>query len=690
MQQQQDRSEGDEYEQRAPPRLVPTSSRVPLVSGPDGDDEGGGQSGSISGNGGGGGLPLASPSPFPSAASSRVFPEQQGFDAAAATATAHVTLDVGGKRGEKEASKGKTAGGGGFFRRRRASSSAEKTAAAGVDNDAGDEINAESGLDVPSESEASSTDGESSGSEGSFRAGNDICGARWGSALRAVFGGSKGEGGEGSGGAVTRLTSMLRRRQPARVAPGGGENVEAGGGNAADDDDLASCESSSVASSASSLSSTSPYIPSGGGGGGGGGGGNAASFAASHSRSRRGDSSSSSVPSSSSNRNNSKASVFDATTVDHRPRWKRRAAALIDGLPATLAISFVTVVAIFLDDLRLAAFASGPADRACEAAAAIVFVLYLIDTVVGSLVRPGYFGRLYFWIDAVATFSMALEVPSLVAAVLGHRARPSGASVLARGVPDSLDARAKQITKVARILRLMRIVKLVQTYVAHQENASFEKELLGGGGGGVSGLGAGVVGAPGGSISAASFASLAAGAGSTSSSSVSSSSLFSSFSNNYRKKKWWTTPPKRSRVGQRLSDLSASRVVVGVLALLLAIPSFNINSGIYGDYPSLAAGGLRMLHDTCASAASDAAAAAAAAARAAGQTDEAAISALASAAAADAASAVVGSSPSFAAAADEYRTKTAYTLFGRRTSEILSLTACGVPVVYADGESRGL
>ena len=129
--------------------------------------------------------------------------------------------------------------------------------------------------------------------------------------------------------------------------------------------------------------------------------------------------------------------------------------------------------------------------------------------------------------------------------------------------------------------------------------------------------------------------------------------------------------------------------MIGVLALLLAIPGFNINSGLYGDYPPLAAGGLWMLHDTCARVAADEAAAAAAAARASGLSDEAAVTALASAAAADAAREVV-TSASFAAATDEYRSKTAYTLFGKRTSEILALTACGVVVVSADGKSFGV
>jgi hypothetical protein len=51
-------------------------------------------------------------------------------------------------------------------------------------------------------------------------------------------------------------------------------------------------------------------------------------------------------------------------------------------------------------------------------------------------------------------------------------------------------------------------------------------------------------------------------------------------------------------VGQRLSDLTSQRVIVLILAMLVVIPGFNWNSGLYGGYNDVAEGGLQMLHDT--------------------------------------------------------------------------------------------
>lgn len=53
---------------------------------------------------------------------------------------------------------------------------------------------------------------------------------------------------------------------------------------------------------------------------------------------------------------------------------------------------------------------------------------------------------------------------------------------------------------------------------------------------------------------------------------------------------------QHSRVGQKLSDLTTLRVVIGILALLLIVPAFNIASSLYGNAPTINHGGLIMLY----------------------------------------------------------------------------------------------
>jgi hypothetical protein len=60
----------------------------------------------------------------------------------------------------------------------------------------------------------------------------------------------------------------------------------------------------------------------------------------------------------------------------------------------------------------------------------------------------------------------------------------------------------------------------------------------------------------------------------------------------------WNPHARRSRVGQKLSDLTSQRVIVLILTMLIMIPGFNWNCGLYGGYNDVSDGGLHMLHDT--------------------------------------------------------------------------------------------
>lgn len=53
---------------------------------------------------------------------------------------------------------------------------------------------------------------------------------------------------------------------------------------------------------------------------------------------------------------------------------------------------------------------------------------------------------------------------------------------------------------------------------------------------------------------------------------------------------------QRSRVGQKLSDLTTSRVVLLVLGMLFILPVCMIGGGIYGSYPDLGVEGLDVSH----------------------------------------------------------------------------------------------
>ena len=92
-----------------------------------------------------------------------------------------------------------------------------------------------------------------------------------------------------------------------------------------------------------------------------------------------------------------------------------------------------------------------------------------METILSTVVRQGYFLRLFFWIDVVATLSMALDAP-LITNKLTHNpdGHGSGAGLptLTRGKASGLIQRLRSIMRVTRILRLMRLVQLYSRYQA--------------------------------------------------------------------------------------------------------------------------------------------------------------------------------------------------------------------------------
>lgn len=56
-------------------------------------------------------------------------------------------------------------------------------------------------------------------------------------------------------------------------------------------------------------------------------------------------------------------------------------------------------------------------------------------------------------------------------------------------------------------------------------------------------------------------------------------------------------PVQQSRVGQKLSELTTRRVVLGVLAMVFVLPYWEIANGVYGESPTFDEEGLLSLHN---------------------------------------------------------------------------------------------
>lgn len=90
-------------------------------------------------------------------------------------------------------------------------------------------------------------------------------------------------------------------------------------------------------------------------------------------------------------------SIFQQLDAAHRPQWKARACDLLDGTHISCFVVVITLLAVFLDDFRLAVLPPA-ADPVCVGITIVVLVVFVLDTTAGSFVRPGYAFRFYWYV----------------------------------------------------------------------------------------------------------------------------------------------------------------------------------------------------------------------------------------------------------------------------------------------------
>mmetsp|Transcript_37968 Transcript_37968/g.79521 ORF Transcript_37968/g.79521 Transcript_37968/m.79521 type:complete len:864 (-) Transcript_37968:224-2815(-) len=221
----------------------------------------------------------------------------------------------------------------------------------------------------------------------------------------------------------------------------------------------------------------------------------------------------------------------------------------VDSNATITFMSFITIYAIYGDDVRILAFDPG-ADKFFLAMSSLAFAFFLLEISLlcwcrdKYLQRPDFpeikelftmdrwrvrkstfawFGQLgkamqtgsfYFWLDLISTFSMAIEMPWVLQAGSGGVA--DGIDSSAAGKASLAGARAANKLKVIRMVRLVRLAKLYK-YFSTKQSAKDSKV----------------------DVNAAGSLDIM---------------------------------PPESHVGAEMSDRTTKKVIVGILIMLLGIP----------------------------------------------------------------------------------------------------------------------
>lgn len=271
-----------------------------------------------------------------------------------------------------------------------------------------------------------------------------------------------------------------------------------------------------------------------------------------------------------SERPRSTTSVFDM--LDNKGRrnraiWKRKLGAFLDGVPFTI-ISIIFTILILYVDLMRAAIAPAAADPYFLAWTIFAITAFVIEIVLSSVARRAYFLRFYFWMDIVASFSLLCDVPGFMDFVTNNHNSANHHVTLQRA--------AKAAQAGARAARIMQVIAVIQLLRYKAKRASIR-------GGSLGRPSEGRYTTEDGGSTTGDYDGMGNSIGNGSAGGVNSGS------------KIQITKPQ-SRIGEKVTEMTMRKVILGVLLLLLVLPVFDAN--VYYGHPTfLEDGGLVMLHD---------------------------------------------------------------------------------------------
>ncbi|GIL51039.1 hypothetical protein Vafri_7149 [Volvox africanus] len=238
--------------------------------------------------------------------------------------------------------------------------------------------------------------------------------------------------------------------------------------------------------------------------------------------------------------------------------WRRRLLQGMNHIYFYWLLVFLTFFIIFEDDFKKICLPP-TVDMPLEIIITVIFVLFSLEMAFSSLLRPGYFLGFYFWLDAIGTCSLVFEVPTVRIKFFGgsQYIKLSDSSSFISNAGNQLYISSKA-GRVARIFRLMRMLRLYSMYTQYIRRRRIKQVLQ------------------------------AAGATEVDINEEQLSIIEFEMQQEM---------DRRTKVGQKLEELTTRRIIVGLLIIILLLPSFDMRLGTFGRSKTVGEGGLRMLHD---------------------------------------------------------------------------------------------
>lgn len=150
----------------------------------------------------------------------------------------------------------------------------------------------------------------------------------------------------------------------------------------------------------------------------------------------------------------------------------------MDNTYLTIFVSFVTIWALFGDDIRILAVGKG-GDNAFYIMTLICFAIFSLEILLSCYAKGDYLFTFFFWLDLVSTVTLLLDVGWISDALYGTSSDSAGGSQNSAQIAKAAKAsqvgtRAARVIRIIRLIRLIRIVKLYKA--AEKERLKKENE----------------------------------------------------------------------------------------------------------------------------------------------------------------------------------------------------------------------
>jgi class 3 adenylate cyclase len=140
--------------------------------------------------------------------------------------------------------------------------------------------------------------------------------------------------------------------------------------------------------------------------------------------------------------------------------FRKKVENILDSIPLSVAMTVVTIYALFGDDIKSTAFPK-TADVVFSSLVVTCLALFTIELVLSYIYKDGYKWSFYFWLDVVATISLIADISWIYDAAIGLNSSDTSNLKNASNLQNAGKA-SKAGTKATRALRIIRIVRLIR------------------------------------------------------------------------------------------------------------------------------------------------------------------------------------------------------------------------------------